>query len=360
MDNPQAPVVHASEASTIQSTPYYSGRAPIERLPIELTHKIFLQSLEFNLPRASLHVSNALSTEVIYTWLIRLAFSSNNPSSKTSIFDHPYLPLDYFSLSSSARTHLQEEILKCRWLTPSLLRKCQREYVEHVLAKKASHLTMSENDRHALLNLDPYWDSMNRFDVTPPGRRGKGEFMITCAEPPTSTTDPTLSAPASRKLSIWFNFGAVQIRSPSPVFQDIDVFQLPCSTGLAELPRIPDRFLTAPWTDEKFELLILFSCKAYIDENERFERSKAVLRQLIQDRDFEPFKRLLSLHIRIKIYEYPLRWPVRPNHFRVAARCATSGRDDPFLRYLFEQRKEDVPVNDRSITALMAKYKRVH
>ena len=319
-----------------------NNRAPIERLPTELLHKIFFQCLEINLPRASIHLASALSNQTIYTWLTRLAFASNNPSSKTGIFTYPFLPLDYHSLNTTQRAELQTEILKCRWCTTPLFRRCQREYVEHILATKCSSLIMSPQDRAQLNNLDHFWQTMNRFDVSPHGRRGRGDLTIPARDP---ITDEPL------KITIWFNFGAVQIREPSPLFHETDLFRLPCSSSLTEPARMPDKLLEPPWTAEKLELLILLSSEAYIDLDDGFERSKGILRRLIQERDFDTFQRFLSMHLRVKLYGYPLRWPVRPNHFRLAARCAESD-DDPFLRLLFDQRREDIPVADKSIRAL--------
>ncbi|KAL1955814.1 hypothetical protein VTO42DRAFT_8053 [Malbranchea cinnamomea] len=319
--------------------------SPLERLPTELLHRVFFLSFEFNLPRASLALASALSSEVIYTWLVRLAFSSRNTSSETGLFVHPFLPIDYFSLDDQERAELQTEILKCRWCTARLIRKCQREYVEHVLTRKCSDLVMSEEDAEKLKDLGGYWDDMNRFDSRPPGRRGKGELVVPTRDKSTGRV---------KKLAIWFNFGAVQIREQSPIVHEADVFRLPCCVP-TEPCRMPDRLLRAPWTEEKFELLTLFSTEAYIDEDNCYERSKMVLRRLIIDRDFATFERLLSLHIRVKVYAYPLRWPVRPNHFRLAARCA-EGDNDPFLRYLFTYRRDEIPSHDSSIKALMMRY----
>ncbi|WEW61480.1 hypothetical protein PRK78_006970 [Emydomyces testavorans] len=324
------------------------SRAPIEKLPVELLHKIFFQSLEFNLPRASIHLAVALSNEVIYTWLIRLAFSSTNPSSSSGIFTHPFLPMGYFSVDINRRSDLQTEILKCRWCTVSLIRKCQREYVEHVIRQKCKDLIMSADDRAQLDNLDPFWQTMDRLNDATHGRRGKGDLIISAKHPQTGT---------NLKVAIWFNFGAVQIREFSPIFQETDVFRLPCCSA-SEPCRMPDRLLRPPWTEEKYELLALLSNEAYIDEDNNFDRSKAVLRELIADRDFETFKRLLALHIRVKVYSYPLRWPVRPNHFRAAARYAQSDRNDPFLALLFSEHRDEIPSTDRSIRALLEKYDR--
>jgi hypothetical protein len=193
--------------------------------------------------------------------------------------------------------------------------------------------------------MDDLWESVDRFSHAPQGRRGKGDLVVAAQDP---------RAGIRLKISIWFNIGAVQIREPSPVFYEVDVFSLP-SCSFMEPCRMPDKLLRPPWTEEKLEFLTLLSTEAYIDEDTSFQRSKAVLRQLIKDRDVKTFERLLSMQIRVKVYGYPLPWPTRPNHFRMAARYAQS-EDDPFLRILFTLRREDVPARDASMWALMMKY----
>ncbi|KAK2875107.1 hypothetical protein FQN49_001777 [Arthroderma sp. PD_2] len=325
-------------------------RSPIELLPAELVHKIFFQCLEFNFPRASIHIANALSSPIIYTWLIRLAFSSCNRSSRSDDIyaSHHFLPLDYFYFNHVERAELQTEILKCHWSTASLLRRCQREYVEHIIKQKRSQFIISpEEDQNILSNLDPYWQNINRLDPTPVGKRGKGDLVIRARS--LETDEPC-------KIAIWFGFGAFQIRDAGPVFQEIDIFRLPCAPPYpAEPCRMPDRLLSLPWTEEKLELLTLLSSDAYIDVGWPPDRSKAVLRKVIEDREFGAFKCLLNLHICGKKYRYPTLWPVSHNHFRVAARHAESDRD-PFLQLLFDKRKESVPRDDKSIMALMEKY----
>ncbi|QSS54798.1 hypothetical protein I7I53_02465 [Histoplasma capsulatum var. duboisii H88] len=395
---PMNPTIGGSPKPSADSPGHHQYRrhslrkAPLERLPIELIQKIFFECLEINLPRASLPIAHALSNDVIHTWLIRLAFSGNNESARTGFFTKPYLPLDYFSLSNSQRASLQTEILKCRWCTLSLMRKCQREHVEHVIRQKCKDLIISCADRQKLENLKPYWQSMDRFDPRPPGSRGSGDLTVEGRLPlappkhkliqpennhstssiftsltptPTPITNASVSISAgatiprtthgeSRKVAIWFNFGSVQIRERSPIFQETDVFRLP-SCSIREPCRMPDHLLRPPWTPEKLEFLTLLSTEAYIDEDERRERSKAVLRQVIDARDLETFKHMLGMHIRAKNYGYAFPWPARRTHYHAAARNAGSSDDDPFLRILFTDRKGEVPA-DHNIKALMARY----
>ncbi|EER36930.1 conserved hypothetical protein [Histoplasma capsulatum H143] len=241
-----------------------------------------------------------------------------------------------------------------------------------------------------LENLKPYWQSMDRFDPRPPGSRGSGDLTVEGRLPlappkhkliqpennhstssiftsltptPTPITNASVSISAgatiprtthgeSRKVAIWFNFGSVQIRERSPIFQETDVFRLP-SCSIREPCRMPDHLLRPPWTPEKLEFLTLLSTEAYIDEDERRERSKAVLRQVIDARDLETFKHMLGMHIRAKNYGYAFPWPARRTHYHAAARNAGSSDDDPFLRILFTDRKGEVPA-DHNIKALMA------
>lgn len=226
------------------------------------------------------------------------------------------------------------------------MRKCQREYVGYVLARKCSELIMAEEDARRMRKLDKYWDEVDRWDARPLGRRGRGDLEI-------PTRDKHMEK-AKKVVAIWFNFGAVQIREWGPIVREADVFRLPACT-VEEPCRMPDRLLRSPWTEEKFELLTLFSTEAYIDEDHSHERSKAVLRQLIVERDYAAFERLLSLNIRVRMYSYTLRWPVKANHFRLAARLA-EGDDDPFLRFLSTQRLDEAPADDPPIKAVMMKY----
>ncbi|PGH12776.1 hypothetical protein AJ80_06600 [Polytolypa hystricis UAMH7299] len=341
----------ASPPPRASSRPLHSS-APIELLPVELIQKIFFDCLDVNFPRASPTIAAALSNPIIYTWLIRLAFSSNNESSNKGFFITSFLPLNYFSLDTHERAALQTKLLECRWCTIPLIRKCQREYIEHVLQQKCSttQLNISADDRAHLTNLDTYFQAMDRFDTAAQGKRGRGDLVLPAHS--TTTSQPY-------KISIWFNFGTVQIREPSPVYIESDVFRLPCCS-FAEPCRMPDKLLRPPFTDEKLEFLTLLSTEAYIDEDNTYRRCKAVLRQVIQDRDIHAFERLLDLNVRVKVYGYPLRWPVRPNHFRLAARFATNAEnhDDPFLKLLFTKRRDDVPKDDGGLRALMGRYDR--
>jgi hypothetical protein len=313
----------------------------LESLPVEVLQNIFLASLELNLPRASLPIAQSLSSPLIYTWLIRVAFSSLNDGSRHAFFTPDFLPppLDPFLLTPTDRTRLQNAILSCRWCTLDLIRRCQREYILHTLRHKCSHLILSPTDTHLLSHLDPYFQPtrLQQMDRAQNGRRGRGDIILSCR----TRQDPG----QERKLAIWFHFGAVQIRSPSPVFYEIDMFRLP-TCAVDSPPRIPDKLLSYPLTDEKFEFLTLLAPEAYLDEDDRFERAQNLLRTLIQKRDIQAFTRLLNLHIRTPAYSYTVEWPVRPPVFRAVMRHAEP-QDDPFVEVLVEKKWHEIPENAR-------------
>ncbi|THC99603.1 hypothetical protein EYZ11_000870 [Aspergillus tanneri] len=288
-------------------------RSRLELLPVEIIQLIFLHSLEFNLPRASPYISRMLSNTVIYTWLIRLAFSSANESSKHGYFTADFLPppLDFWALSAQERRDLQSDILECGWFTLPLIRKCQREYMEQVVRHKLHDLDFCPDDLPALDNIGRQYDNLEGCDKGLGGIRGKGDLILRAKDRATKKEE---------RVALWFHYGALLVRPPKKLYDHLDIFQLPwCSVDWP--PRIPDRLLSPPWTETKLEFLRLFSTSAYIDEDSTFPRSKRVLRQVIRDRDLATFEQL------VKIF----------------ALKHADERDDPFIKILVDQRWEDIP-----------------
>ncbi|KAF9891345.1 hypothetical protein FE257_004200 [Aspergillus nanangensis] len=327
-----------------------ASRSHLESLPVELIQEIFLHCLEFNLPRASAYISRVLSNPMLYKWLIRLAFSSSNESSKRNhFFAGDFLPpqLDFFTFRPSQRRDLQKDILNTRWCTLRLFRKCQREYVQRALNLLSRDLVFSPEDLHTLSTIDQFFDlNPNSHDRGHCGRRSaSGDLTLTGLDHNTGT---------EYHIAVWFHFGAVQVLKHTRVDADHDLFRLPTCSLEAPLP-MPDRLLRAPWTEEQLDFLQLLSADTCLDET----RSRRVLRQTIKDRDYKAFERLLGLHIRNWLYKYPKRWPVLPNHFQVALKYAENAREDPFLQLLVSQRWDDLSDDELLLKGEVMKQMRV-
>lgn len=215
-----------------------------------------------------------------------------------------------------------------------MFRESQREYVRHVLQQKGGDLVFaSKDDRAGFESIDEMFSRPMEFDKAESGRRGSGDLILKAKR-----ANPGPRGEVDIRISFWFHFGGIQIREPSPVGHEIDMFRLPCPPSQNERPRMPDKLLHAPWTNEKIEFLTLLSQQSYIDEhNNSTERSHQVLRQLIRDRDYATFATLLELNVMTRDYSYPQKWPVKTRHFKEALRHVT-GLNDPFLKLLYDKR----------------------
>jgi hypothetical protein len=325
-----------------ESSPNLCSR--LESLPVEILQLIFLHCLEINLPRASPRLGRALSSQLLYTWLVRLAFSSTNPGSREGFFTPDFLPppLDFWALAWEDRQQLQTKLLACRWCTLLLLRRCQRQYVAHAIRRKCANLVFHTDDQDLLANLDPRFENLEDCDWAPDGKRGKGDLVIP-AQLEESLRTPS-SKSVDRKVAIWFHFGALQIREPNEIYYENDLFRLPCSVAIGP-GRIPDKVLSSPWSDAQFRFLQLLSTDFYLDEDElRPERSTEITHRLIRKRNIEPFRRLLRMSFRTANCRVPARWPLQPSHYVLARRCG-SGYGDPFVNFILNERWDDIPAD---------------
>lgn len=314
---------------------------------MEILQLIFLHSLEINLPRASPHLGRALSSPMLYTWLIRLAFSSKNGSSREGLFTPDFLPppVDFWRLSLEQRQHLQTNLLACRWFTLPLLRRCQREYVAHVSRRKCADFVLHPDDRTLLSNLDPHFDNLTNCNQAPAWWRLEGDLVFQAQLKDSDERIPR-SRTFDRKVAIWCFFGAVEIRGPTDVYYEADLFRLPSSERI--MPgRIPDKLLRAPWSDDQFEFLQLLSLDFYLDEVEHLhERSTIITSRLIRKRQIEPFTRLLRMSFRAANCRVPAPWPLQPEHYALIRRCAV-GPGDPFATLVVGERWEDIPPREK-------------
>lgn len=107
----------------------------LESLPAELIEHIFLECLEFNLPRASPYLSVLLSREGLYRALILYALW-NDPGPDDAVEDSPSAravsrilrPIRYTPISARDRYSLQTAIWSCRWCTLDRVKRYLRDF----------------------------------------------------------------------------------------------------------------------------------------------------------------------------------------------------------------------------------------
>lgn len=316
----------------------------LESLPAEIVQLIFLYSLEVNLPRASSQLDRTLSNPALYTWLIRLAFSSANPGSREDFFTPDFLPppLDFWAISWEQRQRLQTSLLACRWCTLPLMRRCQREYVDHAIRRKCGNLVFTPDDQIILSNLGQRFHHLDDCDRAVDGRRGKGDLVIPAQL--NANVRCLSSRSVNRKVAIWFHFGAVQIREQNEIFYENDLFRLPCSVAIGP-GRIPDKVLRKPWSDAQFEFLQLLSSDFYLDDDEdQKERSGEITTRLIRTRNIEPFRRLIGMWFRAANCRVLARWPLQISHYNLIRRLG-SGPGDPIASAILDERWDELPAS---------------
>ncbi|KAJ5758846.1 hypothetical protein N7520_006002 [Penicillium odoratum] len=181
-----------SMLSTVQSrlpAPVHDVSPPrrlsmLEVLPVEIIEKIFLYSMNVNLPRASHVVAAALSSERIYRLLILLAFWEDPPVfQKYYPAGHPgtlkhgspaikaiFNPIDYVRLHMGERSMIQALVFSCKWCTMDRI-------IKHIPTLMNLHIQRHwldegiEMDATERKNLERF---MNRKTDSPTTFNGKG------------------------------------------------------------------------------------------------------------------------------------------------------------------------------------------
>lgn len=336
----------------------------IESLPVEIIQKIFLLSLEINLPRASIFIARAVSSPVIYRWFVRVAFSSNTNlgSSRHSFFTRDYLPeeVDFFLALSDhdkqQRVLLQNAILECRWCTLSVIQRCQQDYFLHVVRRTCKNMRFDPRDYRSLIDICGHFADPDRSEaiVHEMENRGIASFPATVQIPDQNTRKTCMK----RELSIhlYTYSGSIEI-SDRNAFSARYVFRLPNISPTAPA-RIPDKLLSGPATRSKSEFLCLLSMAgAYLDDDRNHARSRHILQQLIRQRRFDMFQGLLRVRVRCKEdIGCSTAWPLYEEHFHDAIDYSPSkDMRDPFINMLFHDRAHDVPMGDRRLQTFLRK-----
>ncbi|KAL4867129.1 hypothetical protein BDV12DRAFT_123615 [Aspergillus spectabilis] len=334
----------------------------LEDLPAEIIQEIFLRCVDINLPRASIHLARALSSPIIYRWLLRLAFSKAAAKATDNGGDEfltrHFLPPHAItgSLNAAELTDLRSRILESRWCTLPLIRSVQLEFLRHVFVYKSPDMTILPEDRHHIAEFEKWFGDLDNCEKAPNGKRGDGDLVLRANRWGHEFDDSKSEPKHDYKVAVWFDLGIIEIQPVANSGVEVDgkdTFEFPgCDDSL-----LPDKLLYSPWTEEKLEFLQLLSTKAVLDMDNNYERASRTLRRLIRDRDFATFARLLDLYVRVKDYAFPLMWPSPNPVFKAALRYADY--DDPFVRLLVEERwthihPEDLVLKEKLITKMLS------
>ncbi|KLJ10224.1 hypothetical protein EMPG_14395 [Blastomyces silverae] len=317
----------------------------LEALPAELIEKIFLDSLEPNLARASPHFGAILSRKRIYKILTFLAFFNDHESQELPPDDNvtPFIsnilrPLKYVPLDVDTQKSLQHDILGCRWFTLSLLKECQRDMFYATMQKRffgprAPPVTFDPAARD-VLNRRLAEEDPVQWDMILPG-------------------------------TIWRDGLCALYICPST----ISLMQP--SGGAHILPMvvwtIPDKFFERrPWTDEKFQLLhhllMLTPYGLVLDVpieiypslssfNIPRERIQDCIHHAIMEENGWILSELLAWDERA--HYYPINdanmpeYQIRGEHFITAAKRS---EDPGLLQVLLRGDAESIPHDDPEIT----------
>lgn len=109
----------------------------LESLPTELLEEIFLQSLNLDLPLASLHLSTALSSTRTKMALILKVFPSNGSFNLEHYTELPQIVWAGGACDTETGIgELQSRILACRWMTWDFLKLCMETFVVRTLLRE--------------------------------------------------------------------------------------------------------------------------------------------------------------------------------------------------------------------------------
>ncbi|KAL4951839.1 hypothetical protein BDW69DRAFT_31416 [Aspergillus filifer] len=320
----------------------------LEDLPAEILQEIFLGCLEINLPQASIALGRKLSSQAIYTWLIRLAFAkvdgigTGNGEGELFLTKEFLPPIDSvrWILGSDELRKVRSRILECRWCTLPLIRSCQLAFLEHVIRYKGCQVSIDADDLHLFDGLVKWSDRLKSCERAPNGQRGEGDIVLRAYRPEHRPNPETANTKPSHdhNITVWFNLGIVEVLSArNGALTGNIYFELPCCEDTV----LPEKLLHAPWTGEKLEFLQLLSTRAVIDNDTDYPRATRVLCTLIRERDFATFARLLDMHVRVACYAFPVLWPATSRVFRAALKYADE-KGDPFVGLLVEERWGDI------------------
>ncbi|OJJ55835.1 hypothetical protein ASPSYDRAFT_157274 [Aspergillus sydowii CBS 593.65] len=298
----------------------------LESLPVELIEKIFLYSLNVNLPRCSQSISAAVSSERVYRALTLLALWDDSYAQRSLTAGDPAIPespstpevaaavtseteisrllrpLDYVPLLRNERKHLQTNVLRCRWCTIERL----LSYLPDLMRLTVQRHWLSADENHYTLSITPF------VSIT-----------VTCLETEKQTTHPII--------------GVLEI--PDKLLSGTAAGFSENHARFLEIVRIASGFNRS----DVASIDITFSREA--------------IQQGIHTALIEHYADALTTLLKIDEYTFrgentsatqTLPYMIPPEHFRTAVRVA---RDDPkFFNLLLRASAESLPADDSEIT----------
>ncbi|KAJ9663022.1 hypothetical protein H2198_001014 [Neophaeococcomyces mojaviensis] len=277
----------------------------LEKLPVELIQQVFFLALEINMPRASRHLQQVLSTEPIFRALIAFAYFDDDGGSPVET--KHFLPAEYRTLNSMEKVRLQQGILSCRWCTyyriksslPTLTRLviAQAWHQEHALAESLSAgldgiqevaLKVANQAIHALAVLPSFEDEVELE---------KHYFSRTIIEDLGSNGIPF----ASRNYS---DTPLTRIVTWTSSLDDNGVIHKTTDRSLSALAvrHIPNWLLRSkPWTIERLQFLqVLRQGYTFVQDDLIMAISAGAviegMKNAIQERHIAALKTLLEIH----------------------------------------------------------------
>lgn len=318
----------------------------LESLPTELIRKIFLLSLEINMPRASTALGAALADPLIYKGLLR-SYLVGHTYAERYIMASPEDVLRDFRLSAwpgkeidrelcfradradrerqrdraaqgeeeySQERHGRElaetttKMLACRWCTFPLIRSMQREFILFVVRRVWIDVGMemtesAEREKLGLLFQDEFWTPYPSHPINPNEAVPKRWDIEIEGRHPDDSEWPEFRRKA---LRINFHIGMVTIGVAAKIRGAglPDNYCWPSMSAFVPVIIPYNKLLDTPsssvWTDSTFDALHLFH-RAFVEltpPDMPVETKKALksswLRRAIRERDF----RMVDLLVR--------------------------------------------------------------
>ncbi|PTU18817.1 hypothetical protein P175DRAFT_0409451, partial [Aspergillus ochraceoroseus IBT 24754] len=328
----------------------------LETLPVELIEKIFLYSLNVNLPRCSRSLAAAVSSERIYRALTLFAFWDDSLPPQGFVAAAPgteisklLRPLEYvLPLDRDERRALQASILRCRWCTiPHLLNQLpdlMRLTIHRHWLNPDIHMPPEEKESLRLF-LARKQDTPRTFT----GRDKQNTYTLTITPlvSITITTTTTTTTEFTHTTTHHHRFLSIL--------------------------EIPEKLLAPPpdtgFTPAHIQLLETLRVASGLNQPDLHPTSVTLSREALQQGIhtalIEHNAAALSILLKMDEYTFRAEHPAPPapatataiatpyilpaDHFRTAVRVA---RDDPALfQLLLRANAESLPPDDSEITA---------